>query len=171
MASHKTYTTKNSGFTLIEVLVVIGLVTVISGMAVVVNMDSFRGDNFRAVRDTFVSSLQHARALSINNVCYSTPLIPCTEGKPHGVHINKYPSGSISDFVLFQGTTYSSTDILNSKVEVGEKISKAITYSGLSDIDFEQLTGNTTAGTVTLTDGVKSSVITIGSDGQISWTN
>lgn len=171
MASHKTYTDNKRGVTLIEVIMVISIVATVASMAIIVNMESYRGNNFRNTRDSIVSGLQHARALSINNVCYTTAASPCTEGKPHGIHINIDVNGNISDYVIFQGTTYSPTDTLNTSIDIGKNVTKAVSFTGLAEVSFEQLSGKTTAGTITLTDGEKTSVISIGSEGQISWTN
>ena len=72
------------GFTMIEILVVIGLFAIAGGFALWVSMESYRGSSFFADRDMFVAVLQRARAEAVNNVCLGAG---CTDGKPHGVHI------------------------------------------------------------------------------------
>lgn len=172
MASHKTYTVKtrtNAGITLIEIIIVIGLITIMSGFAVLVGQESYRGYTFRSTRDLLVSTLLRARAQSINNVCLGSL---CTDGKPHGVRILTDASGHMTTLVIFQGGTYAATDTLNSSIAIGSNISGAIFLNGLQEISFEQLSGNANAtGTITLSDTAQSSTITIGSEGQIFWTN
>ena len=170
MVLHKT-STHNTGFSVIEVITVVSLIAIIAGSALVINMDSFRGNNFLNVRDTLVSSLQHARAESINNICVGTVSVPCTEGKPHGVHIEKDINGFVISYVIFQGTIYSSSDPINVAVDVSKNISKGVSVTGATDVYFEQLSGNTAPTSITVSDGLKSSIVNLASEGQIFWTN
>ena len=58
----------NRGFTLIEMVTVIGIFAILGGSLLFIDMNSFRGDSFRAERDSLITSLQTARAESLNNV-------------------------------------------------------------------------------------------------------
>jgi prepilin-type N-terminal cleavage/methylation domain-containing protein len=160
-----------SGFTMIEIAVVIGLLAIIASLSLFISTESYKGNNFRNERDLLVTSLQHARAQSINNVCVGNCGTPA-DGKPHGVHIVDDGNGHISQYVVFQGITYNPTDPMNSIVDVKGKISQILSHGGLTDIYFSQLSGNANpTGSINLYDGVSTSTITIGREGQILWTN
>ena len=131
---------------------------IVGGFALFVSQETYRGSNFRSDRDLLVATLQRARAQAMNNICFGT----CTDGKPHGVHIES------DKYIVFQGSTYDSSDSNNATFQ--STITTAKTPSTL-DIVFSQLSGTTTAIAVTLVGGGHTSVISIGSEGQITWTN
>ena len=147
------------GFTFIELLTVLGIVAITCGFALFVSIDTFHGTNFRSDRSVLAAILQRARAQAMNNICVGI----CTDGKPHGVHIDS------RHYVLFQGDTYDYNDPQNAVFEA----SPGTSHAGMSDIVFSQLSATTsTVGNITLTDQEgHSSTITIGSEGQIAWTN
>ncbi len=159
---------KDRGFTLIEVIVVIILVASIGGLGLYFGFDNFRAYSFNTDRDTLVSALQHARAQAMANICHGDS-IECTTGKPFGVRIEA------DKYIIFEGVTYSANDPLNVKLEANN----AIGHAGINEIVFEQLTGNAFSlanpepWSVILTDqeNNKTSTISINSEGRISWTN
>ncbi len=166
MASRKT-STRNAhpracrGFTFFEVLIVIGLLTIVGSLGLLVSMDSYRSSGFYADRNLLVAALQRARAEAINNICLGA----CTDvndGKAHGVHIQS------ESYVIFQGTSYSAGDPVNAVFPAHT----TLTESSLSDVVFSPLTATTsTTGDITLSDNAgHTSTITIGSEGQITWT-
>jgi prepilin-type N-terminal cleavage/methylation domain-containing protein len=150
-----------AGFTLIEVIVTIALIGIIGGTAVYFGIDSFRGYSFHSDRDLLVTSLQHARSQAIGNNCLGSS---CTDGKPHGVLIQP------DKFVVFQGISFATAD---HDVDVIVEANPTITKSGLSEVVFKQLSGDvSTVGDIVLTDSVgRVSTTTVGSEGQILWTN
>jgi prepilin-type N-terminal cleavage/methylation domain-containing protein len=160
MALPKISTRSTHGFTLTEILIVIGLISVVASMTVIVSMDSWRGSSFSNERNAIVSALQRARGRAMSNMCLGPS---CTAGKMHGVHIS---SGS---YTVFQGNIYTVSDPIN---EVGN-IGPTIAVTGNTDIVFSQLSGDASpTGTITVKDNAgRSSIITIGARGQISWTN
>ena len=150
------------GFTLIEILVVIGLLTFVGGFTLIVSMDSFRGYSFRSERTMLVAVLQKARSQAVNNMCFGAG---CTDGKPHGVHI------AAGSYTIFQGASYVAGDPLN---EVVVPQSKAIALSGTTDVVFTELSGAATtlpAGIEGIrikdTTGKDSSLVTINAEGRI----
>lgn len=148
---------KTYGFTLLEILVVIGLFTLLGGAALLVSMETYHGSNFRADRDLFVAALEHARAEAMNNVCLGT----CTDGKSHGVHLES------GQYVIFQGTLYDTNDPQNAVFKI-----HTTAIQGGGDIIFSQLSGATTATSTMLSDGAgHTSLVTINSEGQITWTH
>ena len=158
-----------SGFTLIEVLLVLGLVALIAGVSFYFNMDSLRGYSFHADRDTLISALQHARAQAMNNVCRGSA---CSDGKPHGVFVDT----ANHKYVIFQtenaNPDYAHRDSAYDAILDG---SPAMIFEpgGLVEVVFSQLSGSVnTPGYIKIKDaGIHESQIDINSEGQIVWTN
>ncbi len=146
------------GFSMLEMLVVVGMFFLLAGFGLVVNMDAYRSTDFRSERDLFVALLQRARSQSMSNMCAGSV---CEDGLPHGVHIEA------DRYVAFQGGVYNAADEENIRYPVSPSISR---QGG--DITFTQLSGTTTATSTTLSDLTgKTSMITTNAAGQISWSN
>ena len=67
-----------SGFTLIEMLVSMGIIILIAGFGLFLSMDFYRGYLFHYEKDLVISILQKARSQSLANI----------DEKPHGVYID-----------------------------------------------------------------------------------
>lgn len=148
-----------NGFTLIEVLLVMGMFVIISSFGLLVSMESYRGATYHSDRDLLLALLQRARAQAINNLCYGSD---CEDGKPHGVHIQP------DKYILFQGAVYDAGDEMNSSFETDVNV----THSFNGDFIFTQLSATTSGPiTITLSGESKTSEITVSPLGQISWTN
>lgn len=145
------------GFTLVEFLVVFGIMAIIISFALVMSMETYRGSSFRGDRNTLVAVLERARALSIGNVCIGT----CTDGKAHGVHIQA------GTYVLFHGNSYVSSDPNNTIFDANT----LVTHSAVMDIVFSQLAATTTGAQIVLKSGEHISTTTVSTEGQITWTN
>lgn len=117
------------GFTLIEVLVVMTMVSLVLSIALVMNMDDYRGFLFRDERDALVTVLQKARSQAIHNVCLGGA---CTDGLPHGVHI------SGNTYTIFQGSTYDANNSTNQTFQGNDRITVTPTSP---DVVFSQLSG------------------------------
>ncbi|HWA32368.1 MAG TPA: prepilin-type N-terminal cleavage/methylation domain-containing protein [Candidatus Paceibacterota bacterium] len=156
-----------AGFTLIEMVIVISLIAVIGGFGLFFGIDSLRGYSFHSDRDTLVSTLQHARAEAMANICRGTD---CADGgKPQGVYIDT----SARKFIVFQGTTYDPHDDNNAPVDYSQNTILPDDGS-LRTIVFDQLSGNVDApGYITINDAtnVHSSKVEISDQGQILWSN
>jgi prepilin-type N-terminal cleavage/methylation domain-containing protein len=140
----------NLGFTLVEVIVVIGILSVLASFGGLITMDFYRSYAFNAERDTVIAILQKARSQSLANINNSA----------HGAH---FGSGQ---YVIFQGSVYNSASSLNQNIPAGV----GMTVSGPTDIVFAQLSGDVNpGGSLTLTDGKRSAEITINSEGRIDW--
>ncbi len=121
---------KNSltGFTLIEVLVVLGIVTMIIRATLMFDVNSFRGEAFRGERNTLVVALQTARADALNNI----------NQQKHGVKIN--PSG-FKGYVIFEGNTFASSDT-SLHNEIPSLYTIELAPGSPDEIVFSQLSGN-----------------------------
>jgi prepilin-type N-terminal cleavage/methylation domain-containing protein len=141
----------SAGFTLIEILVVIGLFLLIFTLSTFVGFDSIARSTVFGDRDIFVSLLTTARAHALGNV----------NQKPQGVHIG------LTNFVLFEGSSYSTSSTQNRPVPR----TSAISITGPTDIIFDQLSGNvsTGLGTTTLSENAKTAEININAVGRIEW--
>ena len=159
----------NAGFTLIEIMMVMAFVAIIGGFTLIVSLDSYREYNFHSDRDLLVSALQRARSQAEGNVCLGAS---CTDGLPHGVSI--HPADHPTDYVIFQtidaNPDYAHRDATQ---DVLIETNPATVFTpGSAEFVFGSLSGNpTTPGTITLSAAGHSSTVTIGQEGQITWTN
>mgnify|MGYP003393241446 CR=1 FL=1 len=151
----------NKGFTLIEILVVLGIITIIGSISIIMGVDDYRRQLFRSDRDVLITALQHARAQSVSNICLGDG---CDNGKPHGVYI------SDDEYIMFQGESYATRD---TDVDAVIDADSDIEQSGISEVVFEQLSGDVSSpGDIVLTDSLgRVSTTTVGSEGQIFWTH
>lgn len=141
-----------------------GLVLMVVAFGLIVSFDDYRGFTFRNERDIVVNVIQKARSQAINNMCFGAG---CTDGKAHGVYF-----GIPGQYVVFQGTSYATRD--TAVDEVIEAKDAAAVLTGLSSVVFNRLRADTvtTGGTtLTVTQGVRSSVITVEPEGRIWWSN
>ena len=138
------------GFTLVEIIVVMGLVMLIFGIGSYFAFDNFQRYLFRKERDTAIAVLMKARSRAMNNF-YE---------KSHGVHIGS------DTFTLFRGLNYGD-DPSTYEVIPG---TAAISKSGATDIVFEQLSGRpASAGNLMLSYGASNITISINEEGRIDW--
>ena len=138
-----------NGFTLIEILVVLGLMAILGSLGLLVSIDFYRSYAFNSERDVVVSLLQKARNQSLNNIGQIQ----------HGVHFEN------GKYVLFQGPGYSS-GVSTNQVIISDSL---ISNNAAQDVIFSQLSGNTTGQSFTLTDGKRNATIDINSEGRINW--
>lgn len=163
MASRRTCT-RNRAFTLIEVVVVLGIFACLIGV-VAIGPDLYRGYTTRDARATLLTALMHARAQAMDAVCLAAEC----PAQAHGVHIDA-PLGRLTDAVLFEGSTYNSNDTTNTTIDFNH-ISQRIIYTGPTEISFASFSGDAAPATLTLSDGNATATITIGGEGQLMWTH
>ena len=150
-----------NGFTLIEVVVVLGLFAAILAATAFIGIQSYRRYAFYTQRNLAISALQKARSLALSNICLGPN---CTGGQPHGVHFT-----SDGRCEIFQGLIFDPSDPANETVCQDRGVA-----FGPMDAVFLPLSANLAAGpgTLNLADALgHSALITVGSFGQISWTN
>jgi prepilin-type N-terminal cleavage/methylation domain-containing protein len=140
------------GFTLIEILTSVAILSVILGLGLFMSMDSYRAYLSRSERDTVVSLLERARSRAMANVhqttwgmCYVAP-----------------------NYIIFRGSTCVPGAATNEETPANPGAVIAGLTSA-SPVVFAQLSGATAAATVTVTEGPRVSTITINHEGTIIW--
>ena len=165
------------GVTLIELIMIMGLVIALGALALFVSLDSFRGYLYHTDRDLLITALQHARAEAIGSVCLDGGTTSCVGAVAHGVHIDT-EGGFIQDYVVFQGMNYQADDPANALIGASGALTLATSDSSdVSEIVFKPSSGQVgvlgaSGSTMVLVDTVgRVSTTTIGDEGQISWTH
>ena len=159
MALRKTFTL-SFGFTIIELLAVMGIMAIVFSLGLFFSMDSFRGYTFKNERNLAVAVLQKARSQAIANI----------DQQPHGVHIDT----AGNQYIIFEGPTYTSFPATNILAPFTSN-NNATVHSGMIDVLFNQLDGGIAIvpAVLHLNDAanVHISDINFNSQGQITWTN
>jgi prepilin-type N-terminal cleavage/methylation domain-containing protein len=123
------------GFTLLEVVIVLTLVSSIAAFAVFFSLDMYRRSAQLAEVSTILTLLQTARAQAMHNM----------GDTPHGVAL--IPTG----YVLFAGSTFVGSD---PAAQMLTPISYPLTIASTSPLEivFASRSGTTTPATITFTD-------------------
>jgi prepilin-type N-terminal cleavage/methylation domain-containing protein len=138
------------GFTLVEMLVVLGIFSVMAAAFAPFTYDSYQSTLFLSEKSSLVSLLQHARQQSIDNM----------DGMPHGVHFGN------DEATMFEGETYASSSTQSGEVD----LSKTVTLVGGADVVFAQLSGiSSEPMSLQLIDGRRSASITVETSGRIDY--
>lgn len=144
-------------FTLIEILVVLGLLSVIAGLGMLVGFDTYKGSLFRNETKAIIGIITKARAEAIANV----------NGTNHGVHMDLVSNPKT--YTLYEGTSWQTRDVTKDLII---QFNGAITPSGMIDVLFDQLTGQAlvTGGDLTIHDGIRGDVVmSVNAEGRIDW--
>lgn len=151
-----------NGFTLIEIMISIGIMAIILALGLFLSFDAYRGYIFRSEQAVLVSALEHARSRSITNYFESS----------HGVCYDN----SAKNYVLFRGTSYSNPGLVREPIESSSGVivssSPAKFLCSAGGVAFEQLTGKIVGGTaidMVLTQNSKTSTTSINYEGTINW--
>ncbi len=150
--------TRQAGFVFIELLVVIGIIVLLTSLSLFIDVNSYRGDAFRAEVRSLASALQRARADALNNI----------GEEKHGVAIHP---GGFDGYVIFDGASYAAR---NSSLDVPIAASYRVTLSPSSPVEivFDQLSGNANYdGDIEVIDPNRAmtATISINYEGRISW--
>lgn len=142
-------------------LVVLAIFLTIVGLVFDSSFDNFEKSSVDTEADTLMSLLQHARAEAMSNICRD---ISCTVGSFHGILIIN------NSFIVFEGTDFKSS---NRAFDQVTPRNSAFVSSGVSEISFENLSGNTiNYGNIILENkSGQKIIVSVGQEGQISWQN
>ena len=148
----------NKGFSIIEIVVVLGIISLLLVAGLFISADSFESYYFISEEKLVSSLLRTARSRAVNNL----------SGTSHGLFIGE------SEFVLFQGESFdykSSTNepfLRNKAVEISSDFEDE---DRQSFVIFQNLTGRliSNEGTIYLTALRHSSTVEIESEGRINW--
>lgn len=134
------------GFTVVELLVVIGIFATMASLGMWLSADTYRSRSFQTDVNTVVSVLQRARSRAMNNVNETS----------HGVKLNA------AGYTLFQTGDSSKDEVIEGN--------PTFLFSGPTEILFSQLSGDSSAtGLLVITSGAKTATISLNNEGQISW--
>ncbi len=139
-----------SGFTLIEVVVVMGILAILLSFGVPYTVTFYRTYALQSDRNTLVALLQQARGASLAN----------NSNVAHGVAI------TTAAYVGFEGATYATR---NQTKDIVYPKNGSVTVTGPAEIVFQVRTGNATNSTFTLTSGSRQASITTNTQGMIDW--
>jgi prepilin-type N-terminal cleavage/methylation domain-containing protein len=140
----------DSGFTLLEVLIVVVIFLFIISGGLFVGFDFYKGYILASERDIVLAALRKARMQAINNIYES----------PHGVFLG-------GNYVIFAGESYA---LRNPQFDEVIPKSSAVNIYGLDQVVFQPLSATTSAsGTIVLSDGLRNAAININSEGRINW--
>lgn len=148
----------NEGFTLLEVLLILAILSVLARVTTVYGIDTYRAELFRAEQRTLVSLLERARAESMNN----------SGAVAHGVAF--FPD-DYQGYVLFAGATYSQS---NPGLRLFVPVHYSVALSVPSEIIFSPRSGDThVTGDISLSDisrlGYATATIKVNQSGYIGW--
>ncbi len=140
------------GFTLIEILIVMAIVSFIAIIGIIVSIDTYNRYIFRSDLDKTVALLQKARSSAMSNI----------NEKEYGVYLE-----DSSNLIFFRGSTFDPSDSFNYKVEKSKTATS--TNSCSDEVVFQRLTGKTTACEIVITEGNKVATTTINNQGGINY--
>lgn len=146
------------GFTLIEVLITIGIIAIVAFTVGILDTNSFRGESFRSEINIIGTALQTARANSMNNI----------NQKKHGVAF--HPNGQ-NKYVIYEGDDYTSRDA-NKDIDIASSYTVTFDITSPTEISFEQLRGDANFdGDISITDPNRNFnlKININHEGKIAW--
>ncbi len=137
------------GFTIIELLLVMGLFTVLVAIGAPITLNMLRTNDLDSAYQSLNSNLRTAQIYSMG----------VKNDQPWGVHVQ---NGSIT---VFQGASYANR---NTSFDETTKISNSINTSGLQNVMFSKLTATPSAtGSITLNSFGRNKTVSINSEGMI----
>lgn len=149
------------GLTLLELILVIGIFALITGVASVQLANFQRGTVLESASKDMVSALRlaHDKAMlgedgNING-----------QGDPWGI---RFANSTADTYASFYGATYNVNNVKETTY-----LSPPLTFStpaegNNTDVIFTKLSGTTTASSITLTDGSQTKTITVDTSGRVS---
>jgi len=139
------------GFTLIEIIIVIGIIGLLASISMNAYTNSKSHENLQTSTLGLVEAVRHAQSNAQSGKLDSS----------WGVKLNP------SEVVVFKGSSYTARD---SSLDQLLGLPSGVVVTGLSEIVFSKIIGNTTnTGTITVTSGSEIKNITINEKGTITY--
>lgn len=117
---------KMKGFTLVELLVVMGVAAILLGLTTINLVRVQQTTNLGAVTDTLISDIKSQQIKAMNGAA---------GGGSFGIHFT-----SLNSYVLFKGSLYTAADPANFSVDLDTTIS--VSSAPDNDIIFSPTTGD-----------------------------
>ncbi len=141
----------SEGFTILEVVLVIGLLAIIFAMGIPITFDFYVNYELGAERDNLISILQQARDLAMSG----------KGGVAHGVYLDT------NGYVIFEGVSYASR---SADYDQNFSIAELIQTTGPDEIVFEALSGRTSPSvSFSVTNGKQTFNIDVNAEGRVQW--
>lgn len=140
----------SEGFTIIETIIVLGILVTIFAIGTPATLNFYLNYELVTERDNLVSVLNHARSLSMTG-----------EGdESHGVFFDD------DGYTVFEGPNFAGR-----AVEFDREVSKAdlIQITGPEELVFESFSGRAASSSFILTNGIRSFMINVNSEGLVTW--
>lgn len=151
-----------SGFTVLETMVVFALLAAIAGFCAFADIQSLRFWKFFADRDAAVFALRRARAQAIGGICLGQP---CAAPLAHGVRFDPIAN----KMVIFQGSAFDDQDPNNETIAF-ESPATRIAASSTIDAIFNPVLANSSAAEIILEDDFgHRAIISVNFAGAIDW--
>jgi type II secretory pathway pseudopilin PulG len=149
-------TSTPEGFTLIEIVLAVGLFAVATGLSLGFGLSDGSAGRFRSEESTLVSALRLARAQALRNIGRDE----------HGVHYDRGAGCRLYRrcYVVFTGTEFEPGALGNVEFEAG--LATQVAWPDHDPV-FSQLDGTTEPTTVNLAQGRHSASININYEGRI----
>ncbi|MEK7616348.1 MAG: prepilin-type N-terminal cleavage/methylation domain-containing protein [Patescibacteria group bacterium] len=144
------HTKQRRGFTLIEVLISLSILTILLGLSVPFVLNFYERYQIDSERAKFVSLLRQARTMSLGG-----------EGSAdHGMYI------SGTQFTVYEGANYATRN--TAKDQTSERETN-VDITGPTEATFAYLTGTTASQSFILDNRVKQNTIHVNTEGTIDW--
>lgn len=148
------YRSRDSGFTLLEILIVVAILAILVTVGTGVYRSLARRVEFDEARSIFVADLKQARAASMSG----------ESGLTWGIHVQ---NSTDDTYALFSGATYASGTI-SATTTLPTAVAWTSPVEGTStDIIFSRITGTTTGATIDMTSEGVTQTITVTALGHI----
>ena len=138
------------GFTIIELMLVIGISVIIFSIGLPVAFEFHQNYQLQAEGDKFISLLKTTRNSSM-------------------VNLNQFPHGVYRDndnFITFEGNSFAAR---NQSQDQNFPRAKTISVSGPNEVIFSSLSGQTASSIFIFNNGAKFFNVYVNQEGQINW--
>jgi prepilin-type N-terminal cleavage/methylation domain-containing protein len=138
-------------FTFIELLIVIGIISVLLLLTIPLGIGFYKGQQLDSVAEGVLQNLRRAQLRAMSQSDYD-----------FGVY---FGSGNIEEYILFQGDSYA-----NGENEEVFDVPKGIYFSGLEEVVFSRTAGEPfLTGDISITNEISNVIISINNLGRISY--